>query len=309
MNFEILLKRYLGAYWLRPVTALVRTLDALELRLWEAPSTSAELACGDGVNSFLARGGELKPDFDVFETLSLESAEKFFSGVDVYDRMPVSAQNAVAHPANAWLFACDHKKNLIEKAKLLSSYHGYAVKDLNDGLPDSFPRVDFVFSNSIYWLGDLNPVLKDLKKKMNPGATAKFLIVKDNIIDHMAWKKLQGFAFRSLVDAGRHEHYKQLRPIDSWREKFAEHGFKIVSETPMFHPRLMHMIEFHDYREISPIMGFMSKKLNKSDLATAKAEWVSYFSKLFGSAMHDGFLKPTQADSVYTLFELRNDGG
>ena len=55
--FKKYLSEYLKAYWLRPVTALVRTLDAMQLNFDEhASSKSLELACGD-VNSYIAAGG------------------------------------------------------------------------------------------------------------------------------------------------------------------------------------------------------------------------------------------------------------
>ena len=78
-----ILRRFLNAYWLRPETALWRTLDVNSMKNFKFVSPSLDLGCGDGTFSFLRAGGEFKDTFDVF--LDVDNLDHFFENVDVYD--------------------------------------------------------------------------------------------------------------------------------------------------------------------------------------------------------------------------------
>lgn len=52
------LKNFLNAYWLRPETALWRTLDVESMKGFEFAAPSLDLGCGDGTFSFIRGGGE-----------------------------------------------------------------------------------------------------------------------------------------------------------------------------------------------------------------------------------------------------------
>ena len=52
-----ILKNFLNAYWLRPETALWRTLDVEAMRTFKGTSPSLDLGCGDGTFSFIRAGG------------------------------------------------------------------------------------------------------------------------------------------------------------------------------------------------------------------------------------------------------------
>ncbi len=51
------LMKFLNAFWLRPETALWRTLDVESMRDFEFVSPSLDLGCGDGTFSFVRGGG------------------------------------------------------------------------------------------------------------------------------------------------------------------------------------------------------------------------------------------------------------
>lgn len=78
-----LLRNFLNAYWLRPETALWRTLDVEAMKNFKFASPSLDLGGGDGTFSFLRAGGEYDNAFDVF--LDVDNLDKFFDNVDVYD--------------------------------------------------------------------------------------------------------------------------------------------------------------------------------------------------------------------------------
>lgn len=57
METKKILRQFLNAYWLRPETALWRTLDVKSMRDFRFESPSLDLGCGDGTFAFLALGG------------------------------------------------------------------------------------------------------------------------------------------------------------------------------------------------------------------------------------------------------------
>lgn len=78
-----MLRKFLNAYWLRPETAMWRTLDVESMKNFDFISPSLDLGCGDGTFSFLRGGGEFLDNFDVF--LDVDNLDQFFENKDVYD--------------------------------------------------------------------------------------------------------------------------------------------------------------------------------------------------------------------------------
>ena len=78
-----LLKKLLNVFWLRPETALFRAIDLMQLSHYEFTKPMLDLACGNGIFSFIAMGGEFGLSFDMFRAVK-ESGE-FFSGEDIYN--------------------------------------------------------------------------------------------------------------------------------------------------------------------------------------------------------------------------------
>ena len=60
------LRAFLGLYWLRPETAVWRTLDCLALAEVAFKAPILDLGCGDGLFSFARAGGTVRPEYDVF---------------------------------------------------------------------------------------------------------------------------------------------------------------------------------------------------------------------------------------------------
>jgi len=64
-----ILKDFLNIYWLRPETAVFRSIDAVVMKDFVFQSPSLDFGCGDGLFSFLRAGGNLDPDFPQFYTI------------------------------------------------------------------------------------------------------------------------------------------------------------------------------------------------------------------------------------------------
>jgi SAM-dependent methyltransferase len=309
-RFANYLEEYLKAYWLRPVTALVRTLEALELGLDKYPAKgSIELACGDGVNSFIARGGKVPYEFDVFKSLSLPSAEAFFNAkLDVYDDVDDELYRGIKFDKNVlWETGIDAKQALLDKAKVLNTHQNLICHDLNNPLEIADDTYSFVFSNSIYWVQERRQLIDEIYRVMKAGSIAKFVIVNDSFIDGMAWTKLKPFQFSSLLDMGRHTHYKSILGKEIWEDEFAASGFSVKKITPMFSDILVHMIELHDLREISPLTSAMAKSLTIDKMIYIKKHWIEYFVYLFSAMYRDGYFDLTNGRANYHIFELEKN--
>lgn len=307
-NFTKLLEQYLKAYWLRPTTALIRTLESEILGLEKYKGTKTlELACGDGTNGHIAAGGMVADEFDVFKSLPLISAEDFFGGkTDLYDSFAETEDHIYKiQPTDFWTKGIDHKENLLKKAALIGSYNHLECRDLNTGLNEPADTYDLVFSNSIYWVENIEKILKDIFDCLKPGGVAKLSIIKNSFIDEMAWSKLKDYDFKKYVDMGRHQHYQQLVDEKTWESRFKKAGFDLVSKTPTFNRNLVHMVEFHDYREISPLTTFMANSLDERSLKKVKTYWMEYAQFTFEKMYAENFFLATPSDSYYHIYDLK----
>ena len=306
-NFEEYLFEYLNAYWLRPVTALVRSLEAEVLQLTTFKGgRNLELACGDGVNSLIASGKKVPTSFDVFESLELKPARSFLdSEQDIYDSFQDVRSRDIITEEPFWEKAYDHKINLLQKAELTGNFRELVERNLNDGINEEESTYDLVFSNSLYWLENQDKILKQIFDCLKPGGIAKLSIIKPSFLSKMAWAKLDKYRFKRLIDMGRHSHYSTIESEEKWIQKFEKVGFQVNQIIPTFNDNLVHLIEFHDYREISPITAFMAKSLSSEALIESKTHWVNYFHLMFNEMKTEGFFECTAENSNYNIFILR----
>jgi hypothetical protein len=130
-------------------------------------------------------------------------------------------------------------------------------------------------------------------------------MIKDSFKDNMAWEKLKNYKFRHLLDMGRHKQYRQLKSVAEWTYEFEEAGFKIEEIIPSINDALVHMIEFHDLREISPVTAVLSRKLGEADLTEVKQLWIDYYYYLFTKMHQENYFLATESDSNYSVFNLR----
>jgi len=308
-NFQIYLKEYLKAYWLRPVTALWRALEAELLNFDKCKPKgrkSMELACGDGINSFIASGGKVPIIFDAFESVvEISSKEFYIKKTDIYDSYDKDVYNNVIFPNDIKFdYGIDHKNNLIKKARILNMYNELIVLDLNKDLPNEDSSVDFIFSNSIYWIENIDHCLSEINRVLSSRGVCKFIIIKDRFIDNTLWKKLGKYKFKQFLDMGRHKHYKQLRSCEEWDYLFKKAGLKIKNKLPIVNDNLAHMVEFHDLREISPVTASMAAKLDDKNLIETKNKWIDYYYFLFNEMYKDKFLVATEQNSNYYIYNV-----
>lgn len=164
---ETVLRNFLNTYWLRPETALWRTLDVESMKDFQFASPSLDLGCGDGNFSFLRAGGTFSESFDAF--MQVGNLEHFFDNADVYDYYEEpgnteSARGICLPPKYTIDVGLDHKATLLNKARKLNLYRELVEADANQKLPFEDESFQTVFSNIIYWLNDPLAVFREIAR-------------------------------------------------------------------------------------------------------------------------------------------------
>ena len=135
-ELEKKLRNYLCVYWLRPETAIWRVCDWLAIKDFSFEEPMLELACGDGINSYILLGGN--PPLELDNSLSVKRVghEEYFSGVDIYDDSTFRGRVGgleIAPPPKIFDVGLDKKENLIEKAKLIRVHKEFVIHDMEIG--------------------------------------------------------------------------------------------------------------------------------------------------------------------------------
>ena len=81
---EKILKNFLNLYWLRPETAIWRTLDVLQIKNRPFQSPILDAGCGDGSFTFTHFLGQTSSSFDVYTTI--KNTQKYFHGNDIHNQ-------------------------------------------------------------------------------------------------------------------------------------------------------------------------------------------------------------------------------
>lgn len=124
---ENVVKSILEANWLRPETAVWRSMDALMLRKIRLAQPVLDLGCGDGIFSFLALGGgKIRPDYDAYSLLG-GSLDK----MDIYNSKRKNKKPKLLKRPRLRITGLDHKQNLLGSAENLGFYERLVRHNLN----------------------------------------------------------------------------------------------------------------------------------------------------------------------------------
>lgn len=168
MERNNVLNAFLNAYWLRPETALWRTVDVESMKEFEFKSPSLDLGCGDGTFSFLRGNGAFDDTYDVF--MDVENLDKYYENFDVYNSFHNDTKVKIKRYADYKIdVGLDHKQNLINKAKKLNLYNKFVLTNANDKLPFEDESFASVFSNIIYWLDNPENTFKEIYRVLVKG--------------------------------------------------------------------------------------------------------------------------------------------
>ena len=210
-----LLKQYLNWFWLRPETAMLVALraDAYQKTFKYFDEKSLDVSCGDGVFSFIACGGEISKEQDMYQSLDLTKERK--GDFDVYDHYDNSYYlKTVKDPKYFYNYGSDWKKNLINKSKKLNFYKNFILHDNNLTMPLENEKFKYIYSNASYWVDNFESHLYDLVRLLKPGGHLVLEMKTTSIEKYSSFnyaKSIMGKEFCQIVDAGRRNTWKGLK--------------------------------------------------------------------------------------------------
>jgi SAM-dependent methyltransferase len=274
----------LNAYWLRPETALWRSLDINAMKNFKYISPSLDLGCGDGVFSFIRAGGELDIKFDVF--LSVSNLDKYYNNIDIYDAYKKELNTVVIKkPEYLIEWGLDHKINLLNKSAQLNLFKNLKEADANKILPFKDNTFNSIFSNIIYWLNDPSAVLGDIYRVLAKGGRACFLLPNSSFKEFSFFYKLyeknkdNNFEFLKLLDRGRiSDNIKHAKNKKEWDKILSTSGFHIIENSQYLSKTVIRIWDI-GLRPLFPVLYKMTSSVKSEKIIEIKYEWIEIVKK------------------------------
>ncbi len=211
------LKQFLNIYWLRPETALWRTLDCLAMQDVEFVSPIIDVGCGDGLLSFTRAGGCLSPEYDMY--LQVDGLNSFFENVDIYNYYNENNPAPVLLKQTDYQIdmGLDHKESLLKKASSLGFYSEVKIADANRKLPLESSTYRTLFSNTLYWLENYQGALEEFNRILKDDGKAVLFVPNKTFKNYSFYQRLYvskgdpRWEWLKLIDRGRSENIKQCK--------------------------------------------------------------------------------------------------
>lgn len=279
-------KNFLNVFWLRPETALWRTIDVLAMKSFVFDSPSLDLGCGDGIFSFVRAGGEFDESFDAFQ--SVIALERYFDNVDIYNYFDEKNVCPIVTrvPSYRIDIGLDHKEALLKKAATIGLYDKMVCHDANYKLPFDDNTFKTVFSNIIYWLDNPRSVFKEINRVLMPNGRVLVMLPNNSLKEYSFYYRLfvktgdSRWKWLEKLDRGRlSENIKHINDDETWRGFFADSSLEVVNHA-------MHLsktvVEAWDIglRPLFPLLFRMASKIDTHERVKIKKEWVALFSDL-----------------------------
>lgn len=286
MSNNEILHNFLNVFWLRPESALCRSIDVMVMDGIKFNKPSLDLGCGDGIFSFIRAGGAFDYSFDMFQ--SVGELEKYFDHVDIYNYFDKNLVNPVVirKPSYKIDFALDHKENLLKKAATLNLYNKLICHDANFKLPFDNNTFKTIFSNIVYWLDDPQFIFHEIFRILVPKGRAILMLPNSTLKDYSFYYKLfvktgdQNWKWLDKIDRGRmSENIKHAYDHETWATMFKEAGLNIATHSLHLSKTVIEVWDI-GLRPIFPLLYKMATKLDYHDKMQIKKEWIDLFQDL-----------------------------
>lgn len=303
---EELLKQYLNLFWLRPENALFNTFKSVSYNSLKFQSPSLDLSCGDGLFQSIHLGAKFFEDFDYYSsTKASEFSHDSF--IDIYDHHEADYNiKYLEHPNQKIDFGTDWKQELLNKAEKTGIFKKLILHD-NNNLPLPFNDDYFktIYSNSIYWVNNIEDLTKEIFRISQTDATVGLQVMSPSIFETFKFfeQNLSEEAI-SILDRHRRSTMPSLKTYKEWKELFENYGFIVKQSIPTIPNKIIIDIWNIGLRPISHLLIRMSDSLSIDEKRKIKKEWVDIFFELFKPLLY----LPSSIsieDSAYTYFELK----
>lgn len=275
------LSRFLPAYWLRPENALWMTLRSAALAAVPFVRPSLDACCGDGVFSFLHRGGAFDPSFDVY--CGVEGGAGSNSAPrDIYDCWITGYRPRVAvRPFEIMDAGSDWKRALLAKARQLGFYARLVEHDHHLPLPFGEGSFQTIYCNAAYWMRNVEALLTEFHRVLRPGGTL-MLHVKLEAMRRCTLERHRaalGDEVLAILGGDRLECWPGLGDRQTWEKRFRGAGL-VVKDARPFVTATHALLWYVGLRPIAPLLMRMVGALNEETRISIKKDWVDLFTTL-----------------------------
>ncbi len=286
---QMLLRRFLQAYWLRPENAFWMTLRSEVLGRCMTERPSIDLGCGDGVFTFLHMGGVFSPEFDVFASVGKLDRVRG-QHADMFDHFDDDYGPPIVTPSAQQVdVGTDLKATLLAKAGKLHIYQKLTGHDNNERLPFEDDSFQTAYCNCAYWVVKIDPFLKELRRITRPGGHVVLQVKLDSLWRYTleGYRSVLGDRFLDIIGRGRAVTWPSVGDRATWEKRFVQAGLKVEQATP-FVTRTHAYIWDVGLRPIAPLLVRMAQEISPSTRESIKREWVDLFIDLL-----EPFTNPT----------------
>lgn len=292
-----LLRRFVSCYWLRPENAFWMTLRSMALSRVTVTGPAIDVACGDGIFTFLHCGGAFDPAFDVFQSVGAldrvrtEHADMFDHVVEDY------APPIVRRPGLHFAAGLDAKPALLAKADKLRFYDRLIEQDGNRPLALADESFDTVYCNAAYWIDGIDAFLGELRRIVRHGGR----VVLQVKLDSMRCYNLSAYAhaltdgFLDIIGRGRLACWTSLTDRATWESRFARAGLSVVRAEPFVTPTHARIWDV-GLRPVAPLLVRMANGLTPETRASIKHDWVNLCCELLDPICHTEFCLASAPD-------------
>jgi SAM-dependent methyltransferase len=284
-QMEKKLRTFLNMYWLRPELCPLLAYKSKAFADVEFASPSIDISCGDGLFTFVHLGGEFADDFDCFQATRAKEF-KHESFVDIYDSFEENYAVEITRPPLVRVdYATDWKQALLDRAGKLGLYNDLVLHD-NNVLPLPFADDHFstIYSNSAYWVVEVEKLVSDIRRILKPGGTAilevmtpYYLETLDELEGHISAEAM------NILDRKRRATMPGRRVYSDWKRIFTDCGFRVEDARCVYPDKVLIDILNIGLRPISHLLVRMAEPLSFADRRDIKSEWVDIFFTLFRS--------------------------
>jgi len=298
-----ILKNLLNIYWLRPETAIWRTLDALQLQKIEFTKPILDIGCGDGIFTFSALGGIVDINYDVYRTM--KKTDKFFSGKDIHDQLSNIEHIIIKKPKTSIDLGLDWKNNLLRKAKKLQTYDKLVKHDANKKLPIKDNEFKTIFSNTFYWMDDIEHILKESKRICHDDGKIIIFVPDKKFQKSLIFSDYlsQGHIWAKMLDRGISNNIQHCYSLKEWKSIFSKIGLKIDYHSNYGTEQLVKFWSI-GLRPYSPFLIEMANTLNLKTRTKIKQKLIHDLTPLLKSYI-DYELSSIGKNNCFHLFVLK----
>lgn len=260
-------------YWPRPENALwlTKVMQLLDDVEFEEPIL--DLMCGHGIWSFIRAGGAFGYGFDGYQ--DVKNLEKYQDGEDIQNAFSEQYKPEITRKPG-YRIACglDWKENNLKKCETLDFYDKLVQANCNEKLPFNDGEFQTIFSNTIYWVDNLEHILSEVKRILKPGGKAVLINYLPPINDYLEiYRGRVSNEWLKLIDRNRSNENKHIYSKAKWEELYNKAGLKTSQYIPTANGLFAHIWNIG----LRPFAGFimqMAAKLSKEEMDSMKEEWV-----------------------------------